>query len=74
MNPPERFAPDDPREWLNRARSNLALAEKPALGMLAAGDYVKTVVGMNPGAAPNDIRACRLPAPGSTGSPAEHLP
>ncbi len=26
MRPPERFAPDDPREWLNRARSNLALA------------------------------------------------
>ena len=24
MNPPERFPPDDPREWLNRARSNLA--------------------------------------------------
>ncbi len=26
MNPPERFRPDGPREWLNRARSNLALA------------------------------------------------
>ena len=26
MNPPERFPPDDPREWLNRARSNFALA------------------------------------------------
>lgn len=26
MKPPERFSPDDPREWLNRARSNLALA------------------------------------------------
>jgi hypothetical protein len=25
--PPERFSPDDPREWLNRARSNLALAK-----------------------------------------------
>ncbi len=24
--PPERFGPDDPREWLNRARSNLAQA------------------------------------------------
>src|SRR6266702_1719074 len=24
--PPERFPPDDPREWLNRARSNLARA------------------------------------------------
>ncbi len=23
----ERFPPDDPREWLNRARSNLALAK-----------------------------------------------
>jgi len=25
--PPERFLPDDPREWLNRARSNLARAK-----------------------------------------------
>jgi HEPN domain-containing protein len=25
--PPERFPPDDPREWLNRARSSLALAK-----------------------------------------------
>jgi HEPN domain-containing protein len=24
--PPERFPPDDPREWLNRARSHLARA------------------------------------------------
>ena len=24
--PPDRFPPDDPREWLNRARSNLAQA------------------------------------------------
>lgn len=27
MNPHERFPPDDPREWMNRARSNLALAK-----------------------------------------------
>ena len=27
MSPPERFPPDDPREWLNRARSNLAMAK-----------------------------------------------
>ena len=27
MNPPQRFPPDDPREWLNRARSNLAMAK-----------------------------------------------
>ena len=27
MKPSERFPPDDPREWLNRARSNLALAK-----------------------------------------------
>ena len=26
MKPPERFPADDPREWLNRARSNLAMA------------------------------------------------
>lgn len=25
--PPERFPPDDPREWLNRARSNLVRAK-----------------------------------------------
>ena len=30
MRPPERFPPDDPREWLNRARSNLALARNRA--------------------------------------------
>jgi len=31
--PPERFPPDDPREWLNRARSNLvqARAERPGV-------------------------------------------
>jgi len=31
--PLERFPPDDPREWLNRARSNLAQAkvEHPAV-------------------------------------------
>jgi HEPN domain-containing protein len=30
--PPERFSPDDPREWLNRARSNLVKAqERPDL-------------------------------------------
>ena len=27
MSPPERFAPDDPREWMNRARSNLLRAK-----------------------------------------------
>lgn len=32
MNPPERFAPDDPREWLNRAGSNLAMAKNRAPG------------------------------------------
>ena len=32
MSPPERFAPDDPREWLNRARSNLALAKSRISG------------------------------------------
>ena len=30
MRPPERFPPDDPQEWLNRARSNLALAKTRA--------------------------------------------
>jgi len=25
--PPERYPPDDPREWLNRARSNLSRAK-----------------------------------------------
>ncbi len=27
MKPPERFPPDDPQEWINRARSNLAMAK-----------------------------------------------
>ncbi len=27
MSPPERFSADDPREWMNRARSNLAMAK-----------------------------------------------
>jgi HEPN domain-containing protein len=26
--PPERFLPDDPREWLNRTRSNLLKAKE----------------------------------------------
>ena len=33
MRPPERYPPDDPQEWLNRARSNLALAETRAAGV-----------------------------------------
>ena len=32
MKPPERFSPDDPREWLNRARGNLAKAKVPVPG------------------------------------------
>lgn len=32
MRDPERFSPDDPREWLNRARSNLALARSRVPG------------------------------------------
>jgi len=27
MTPLERYSPDDPREWLNRAKSNLAMAK-----------------------------------------------
>ena len=30
---PERFPPDDPREWLNRARSNLARAQARMAGV-----------------------------------------
>ena len=32
MKPPERFPPDDPREWMNRARSSLALAQSRVAG------------------------------------------
>ena len=32
MKPPERYPPDDPREWLNRARSNLAMAKSRGEG------------------------------------------
>lgn len=31
--PPERHPPSDPREWLNRARSNLLRAEHTAPGI-----------------------------------------
>jgi HEPN domain-containing protein len=30
---PKRYSPDDPREWLNRARSNLALAKAKRKGI-----------------------------------------
>lgn len=30
---PERYPPDDPREWMNRARSNLAMARMKAEGI-----------------------------------------
>ena len=30
---PIRYPPDDPREWLNRARSNLMLAQTPGEGI-----------------------------------------
>ena len=33
MKQPERFPPDDPREWLNRARSSLALAGNDVPGV-----------------------------------------
>ena len=32
MKQPERYPPDDPREWLNRARSNLAMAKNRVEG------------------------------------------
>jgi HEPN domain-containing protein len=30
---PERYAPEDPREWLNRAKSNLLLARAQKIGI-----------------------------------------
>ena len=33
MNPSERYPPDDPREWINRARSNLAMAKNRVPGV-----------------------------------------
>ncbi len=30
---PERYPPDDPREWMNRARSNLALIKSVGTGI-----------------------------------------
>jgi hypothetical protein len=30
----KRYPPTDPREWLNRARSNLALAKSDTVGAL----------------------------------------
>ena len=37
MTPPERFPPDDPREWLNRAKSNLAMAKNREPGIYSEG-------------------------------------
>ena len=33
MRPPERFPPDDPREWMNRARSDLTQAKTQVPGV-----------------------------------------
>ena len=33
MNLPERFPPDDPREWMNRARSDLTQAKSQVPGV-----------------------------------------
>ena len=33
MTPPERYPPDDPREWMNRARSDLTLARSRPEGV-----------------------------------------
>jgi HEPN domain-containing protein len=33
MTPRERYPPDDPREWMNRARSNLTLARSAVAGV-----------------------------------------
>ena len=33
MKPPERFSADDPREWMNRARGNLARAKTRVPGV-----------------------------------------
>ena len=33
MKPPERFPPDDPREWMNRARSDLTQAKNEVPGV-----------------------------------------
>ena len=33
MKSPDRYSPDDPREWLNRARSSLAIAKNRVTGV-----------------------------------------
>lgn len=33
LPPPDRYPPGDPREWLNRARSNLVQARSPQPGI-----------------------------------------
>jgi hypothetical protein len=45
MKPPERFSPDDPREWLNRARSNLAMARNrvPDAYLVEEREYLDAV-------------------------------
>ena len=43
MKPIERFPPNDPREWLNRARSDLELAKNSKLSGLRIGPIVTLV-------------------------------
>jgi HEPN domain-containing protein len=35
---PDRYPPEDPREWMNRARSNLAIAKNRAAGSVYPED------------------------------------
>lgn len=39
--PPNRRPPDDPREWLNRARSNLVRAQTMLPGVTEPGTIVE---------------------------------
>jgi hypothetical protein len=41
--PPDRYPPDDPREWLNRARSNLSrarLTPPKGIHVVRKGNYL----------------------------------
>ena len=55
MSPPERFPPDDPREWLNRARSNLAMA-----GNRVPGAYLEDLCFQAQQAAEKAIKAVMI--------------
>ena len=57
MKRPERFPSDDPREWLNRARSNLARARDRAAEVYLEDLVLRRAAGGREGDQGRDDRA-----------------